>query len=128
MEGTVCYIDLLGFSDLTANPEIINNQRIINRYIKNLHKYVFQAVENTNGKIQYCILSDSVFLFCENSINEILFALSRIFRNCINSGVLLRAGMAYGEYDFIKTKMEARNIYGAAVTKAVSLEKKRKGV
>lgn len=125
MKGTVCFIDLLGFSQLTANPDIKNNQEIISRYIKNLHKYIYQAIEQTN--IKYCILSDSVFLYVEKEIDVLLFALAKIFRNCINSGVLLRAGMSYGEYNFIKTDIETNNIYGIAVTKAVSLEKKGKG-
>jgi len=125
MEGTVCFIDLLGFSQLTANPDIKNNQEIICRYIKNLHKYIYQATVQTN--IKYCILSDSVFLYVEKEIAVLLFALAKIFRNCINSGVLLRAGMSYGEYNFIKTNIETNNIYGIAVTKAVSLEKKGKG-
>lgn len=125
MEGTVCYIDLLGFSQLTANPEIKNHKEIISRYIKSLHKYIFQAIEKTN--IKYCILSDSVFLYVENDLDIFLFAMASIFRNCINSGVLLRAGMAYGEYNFIKTNIETNNIYGIAVTKSVCLEKKGKG-
>jgi len=125
MEGTVCFIDLLGFSQLTANPDIINNQKIICRYIKNLHKYIYQAIEKTN--IKYCIISDSVFLYAEKEIDVLLFAMAKIFRNCLNSGVLLRAGMSYGEYNFIKSNIKTNNIYGIAVTKAVSLEKKGKG-
>jgi hypothetical protein len=53
--------------------------------------------------------------------------LARIFRNCISSGVLLRAGLAYGEYNFIETKIDSNTIFGTAVTKAVSLEEKGKG-
>ena len=56
-----------------------------------------------------------------------LFAAAKIFRNCINSGVLPRAGISYGEYNFIKTNFNTNNIYGIAVTKAVSLERKGKG-
>jgi hypothetical protein len=125
VKEAVCYIDLLGFSQLTANPDIKNNQKIISRYIKNLHKYIYQAIEKTD--IKYCILSDSVFLYIENNLDILLFSLARIFRNCINSGVLLRAGMAYGEYNFIKTNIATNNIYGIAVTKAVLLENKGKG-
>ena len=125
MVGTVCYIDLLGFSYLTANPEIKKRQGIASRYVKNLHKYIKQSTENTN--IKYCILSDSVFLFVENELDIMLFALTRIFRNCICAGVLLRAGIAFGEYNFIKTDIETKNIFGAAVTKAVSMEKLGKG-
>ncbi|MFP3041057.1 hypothetical protein LQZ19_04445 [Treponema primitia] len=125
MIGTVCYIDLLGFSFLTANPDKGKYQKIIYRYIKNLHKYISQAIEKTN--IRYCILSDSVFLYVEKDVDILLYALTRIFRNCISSGVLLRAGLAYGEYNFIETKIDSNNIFGVAVTKAVSLEKKGKG-
>jgi hypothetical protein len=125
MKGYVCYIDLLGFSFLTTSPEIKNNQKIIHRYIKNLHKYCSQAIENT--VINHCILSDSVFLFIENGLYILLLALARIFRNCISSGVLLRAGLTYGEYNYIKTEMDSKNIFGEAVTRAVSLEKIGKG-
>ncbi|MDR1949832.1 MAG: hypothetical protein LBQ38_10610, partial [Spirochaetaceae bacterium] len=125
MVGTVCYIDLLGFSFLTANPDKNKYQKIILRYIKGLHKYISQAIEKTN--IKYCILSDSVFLYAENDVDTLLYVLTRIFRNCISMGVLLRAGLAYGEYSFIKTKMDSNTIFGAAVTKAVALEKKGKG-
>jgi len=125
MIGSVCYIDLLGFSDLTKNPEMKNRQKIILRYIKNLHKYIKQATENT--RIRYCILSDSAFLYVENDVNSLLFAVARIFRNCICAGVLLRAGLAYGEYNFIETAIETNNIFGVAVTKAVAFEKKGKG-
>jgi hypothetical protein len=46
---------------VTANPNIKSRQIIINRYLRNLHKNVTEAIKGTN--INYCVLSDSIFLF-----------------------------------------------------------------
>jgi hypothetical protein len=125
MKGAVCYIDLLGFSYLTncSSDEYI--QDIINRYISNLHKIIHKAIDNKN--INYCVISDSVFLFSENDCDEILLVIPEIFRYCILNGVLVRAGLAYGEFKITKTELSEINIYGEAVTSAVKNESKGKG-
>jgi hypothetical protein len=90
-----------------------------------LHKHIFHETNGTS--VEYCVISDSVFLFIEKEVDSLLYVTANIFRNCIASGILLRAGMAYGEYNFIKTKIETKNIYGMAVTKAVAKEQTGKG-
>lgn len=123
--GAVCFIDLLGFSYLTKKPSIKDNQIIIKRYIKVLHQSIDEAIAHKG--IDFVVLSDSVFLFSENRVDDILIALSTIFRKCLVKGVLLRAGLAYGEYDYTETQLAKKNIYGKAVTKAVEYEGNGKG-
>lgn len=123
--GAVCYVDLLGFSYLTRNVNNKKNELIIRRCIKNFHNAVYEALKKT--KIQYVTLSDSIFLYTDDEVDNLLFSLSQIFRTCIMKGVLLRGGMAYGEYDVLHTKLLGNNISGSAVTKAVEYEKRGKG-
>jgi len=125
MIGSVCYIDLLGFSYLTDHSDDVKIKTIINRYITNLHNIIYKAICRTN--ISYSIISDAVFLYSENECNQLIFALPKIFRQCITNGILLRAGLSYGEYIVTTTKLSKKNIYGEAVTRAVKLEKNGKG-
>jgi hypothetical protein len=125
MTGSVCYIDLLGFSYLTKNSKNKYIQKIIDKYISNLHTNIYNAILKTN--IKFSVISDSVFLFTENGCDELIIALPEIFRSCTNSGILLRGGLSYGEYKIIKTKLTEINIYGEAVTRAVKLESSGKG-
>jgi len=125
MIGSVCYVDLLGFSYLTKKSKEIHFRKIIDKCILNLHENIHNAIQNT--KIKYSVLSDSVFLFTEDECDALIITLPKIFRNCINSGILLRGGLSYGEYEIRKTKLTEINIYGDAVTRAVKLENSGKG-
>jgi len=125
MIGSVCYIDLLGFSYLTDHSDDVKNKTIINRYISCLHDIICKAINGTN--ISYSIISDAVFLYSENECDQLIFALPKIFRQCITNGILLRAGLSYGEYTVTTTALSDNNIYGEAVTRAVKLEKNGKG-
>jgi hypothetical protein len=125
MIGTVAYIDLLGFSSLTQHIQEKKYKKIINRYINGLHKIIKNAIRNSS--IKFNVISDSVFLYIENQCDDLLFALSRIFRDCIIAGILLRCGVSYGEYNIVKTILSDDNIFGEAVTNAVNNEKKGKG-
>lgn len=71
-------------------------------------------------------ISDSLFLVSESS-DDILFAVANIFRKCIKSGILLRAGLSHGEYYIIQTDLAKINFYGKSVTEAVRYEKTGKG-
>jgi hypothetical protein len=125
MTGSVCYVDLLGFSYLTKKSKEKYFQKIIDKYISNLHENIYNAIKNTN--IRYSVMSDSVFLFDEDGCDALIMVLPKIFRNCINSGILLRGGLSHGEYKITKTKLTEVNIYGDAVTRAVKLENSGKG-
>jgi len=125
MKGSVCYIDLLGFSYLTDHSYDDNNKIIINRYVSCLHNIIHKAIFGTN--INTSVISDAVFLYSENECDKLMLALPSIFRQCIANGILLRAGLSYGEYSITKTELSENNIYGEAVTRAVKLEKNGKG-
>jgi hypothetical protein len=125
MTGLVCYIDLLGVSYLTGRLEKSESEPKISWYIKKLHKYIYEAIEGTD--IKYSVLSDSVFLTTTAEFDDMFFAVSKIFRNCIYSGILLRAGLSYGEFKTIPTELNPRNLQGKAVTKACQLERMGKG-
>jgi len=125
MIGSVCYIDLLGFSYLTDRSYDDNNKIIINKYVSCLHNIIYKAISGT--KINFSVISDAVFLYSENECDQLVLALPRIFRHCIAGGILLRAGLSYGEYSITGTELSENNIYGEAVTRAVKLEKNGKG-
>jgi hypothetical protein len=125
MIGPVCYIDLLGFSYLTDHSDDINIKAIIERYISHLHYNIYKAIEGTN--INVSVISDAVFLYTENECDQLIFSLPQIFRQCITCGILLRAGLSYGEFSITTTNLSVNNIYGEAVTRAVKLEKSGKG-
>jgi hypothetical protein len=125
MTGPVCYIDLLGFSYLTDRSDDINIKAIIERYVSYLHNIIYKVIEGTN--INVSVISDAVFLYTENKCDQLIFSLPQIFRQCITNGILLRAGLSYGEFSITTTELSANNIYGEAVTRAVKLEKSGKG-
>jgi hypothetical protein len=125
MVGPVCFIDLLGFSYLTDHSDDINIKDIIKRYISNFHNIIYKAIKGKN--INVSVISDAVFLYTENKSDQLIFSLPQIFRQCITSGILLRAGLSYGEFAITTTELSVNNIYGEAVTRAVKLEKNGKG-
>ncbi len=117
----VCYIDLLGFSNLTTDST--KNERKICKILSKFDSFV--SIEKSNNNFAHSSLSDSVFII-SNDLPTILHSLSNIFRKCILDGILLRGGLAYGKCKFLKTAI-AENIYGDAVSKAVHLEGAGKG-
>ena len=90
-----------------------------------MHNIIYKAIQGTN--INVSVISDAVFLYTENKCDQLIFSLPQIFRQCITNGVLLRAGLSYGEYTITTTELSVNNIYGEAVTRAVKLEKSGKG-
>ena len=98
---------------------------IVDANLKNFHGIVEKACSNFQNA-DYMVISDSLFIVSENA-DDVLFILAAIFRNCIKSGILLRAGLAYGTYYIVNTHLSSFNIYGTAVTKAVKYERLGKG-
>lgn len=98
---------------------------IVDSNLKKFHEIVERNCSNYQN-VEYVAISDSMFIASEKS-DEILFILANIFRECIKSGILLRAGLSYGTYYSVKTHIADFNIYGTAVTNAVSYEKLGKG-
>ena len=117
----VCYIDLLGFSNLTKDS--IKNEKRICSILNTFHSFIEHEVLNNN--LAHVSLSDSIFII-STDLTKILHSLSNIFRQCILNGVLLRGGLSYGKCKVLKTKI-AENIYGDAVSKSVYLEGTGKG-
>ncbi len=120
MKGCVCYIDILGIAYLSTTIK----QQHIEELVKKLHNSIFLSIKSKD--IDFSLLSDSVFLYSQNT-DSLLIAISNIFRKCICAGVLIRAGLTYGEYSLIKSKLSHKQIYGEAVSKAVQLESNGKG-
>lgn len=99
--------------------------KIVDENLKKFHQIIEkQCVLFPNS--EYSVISDSLFIIAESS-DDILFLLANIFRDCIKSGILLRAGLAYGPYYYVKTHVSGFNVYGSTVTKAVNYERKGKG-
>lgn len=126
--GLVAYIDLLGTSYLTEKQKSKKYEKILLNSVKIFHKSIKDSVKGKNFIIQ--VLSDSVFLVCDNQTehcNQLLFCLAEIFRNCLINGVLPRCGLSDGDYKIEKTDLIDINIFGPAVTNAVKLEGRGKG-
>lgn len=98
---------------------------IVDANLKKFHEIVEKSCSRFQN-VEYAAISDSMFIVSETS-DEILFVLANIFRECIKSGILLRAGLSYGSYYSVKTHIAQFNVYGTAVTNAVSYEKLGKG-
>lgn len=122
-KGFVCYIDLLGFSSLTNENSQLSNDEIKRK----LAVFHFIIKKQISRKIYYSVISDSVFIYSTVSSKVFLTSLANIFRKCLERGILLRAGLDYGDYSVLRTKLFKNNIFGKAVTNAVALEKKGKG-
>lgn len=98
---------------------------IVDSNLKKFHEIVEKNCA-TYQNVEYTAISDSMFIVSENS-DEILFILANVFRESIKSGILLRAGLAYGTYYSVKTHISSFNVYGTAVTDAVTYEQYGKG-
>lgn len=98
---------------------------IVDTNLKKFHEIVEKNCSKFQN-VEYTAISDSMFIVSEKS-DEILFILANIFRECIKSGILLRAGLSYGTYYSVKTHIASFNVYGSAVTNAVAYEKLGKG-
>lgn len=109
--------DTITISDLAYN--------IVDTNLKRFHEIVESQCTSFQNA-EYCAISDSLFIVDESS-DELLYILSNVFRECIKSGILLRAGLAYGSYYIVRTHVSNFNVYGATVTKAVNYEKMGKG-
>ena len=115
-----------------GEPEELSNitiadwaYEIVDTNLKKFHEIVEKACSDFQTA-EYTVISDSLFIASE-SVDDILYILANVFRQCIKSGILLRAGLAYGIYYSVKTHISSFNIYGPAVTKAVGYEKLGKG-
>lgn len=127
------YRDLISFSNIfdeSEDDEDIFEKKsdyafcIIDSRLKKFHEVIDEQCNKF--VVEWSVISDSVFLFCENTDN-LLFATSNIFRESIKNGILLRAGLCSGLYYKVETSLGAKNVYGPAVTKAVENESKGKG-
>lgn len=99
--------------------------RIVDENLRKFHEIIEKQCARYQSS-DYSVISDSVFIVDESSDN-ILCIVANIFRECIKSGILLRAGLAYGSYFCVRTHLSNFNVYGPTVTRAVNYEKQGKG-
>ena len=132
MLGCICYLDLLGMSYFTKVEEDSFTMDYIEKLIVDYHVVIENNI-NENIDIKYTVISDSVFLYLECKESEyekillFLITISSIFRDLIKKEILIRAGISFGNFYMKNTKLNDKNIYGEAVTKAVNLESTGKG-
>lgn len=141
MTGAVFFVDILGFGALTQNqinlsPEDFSpwldkyhqqhdNQVLAAAILAEFREILIDLDETYSVTISQ--LSDCAFIWSEN-IKDVILVANNIMSRCIDSGILCRGGLSYGE--IIETNQNhslGRFILGKAVTEAVKLEGIAKG-
>jgi hypothetical protein len=140
-DGAVFYVDILGMSALTNNQLSLTDQDYshwLDKYKKDYtNQYLASAILTEFRQILMALydefkpvtiaqLSDCAFAWSKNIRDVVLFA-SNFMHRSIYSGLLCRAGMAFGEIIETNQKHKLRFIVGKAVTDAANLEKIAKG-
>lgn len=124
-EGIVCYLDILGFKQLSSKED--NFERI---------KFVFESLkrfsdifEKNVGFYKILKVSDSIFItFSKNDHNAALFDgvcdIVSLIREVVaeNFSTDIRCGITFGKYLFT----DEGEIFGPAVVRAVSLAEPKK--
>jgi hypothetical protein len=136
----VLYLDILGMSVLTTQPDFTPGEECYNSWFsnrpdkyENTPQYLAAAIllkfREILNQVQEgdCItiaqLSDGAFVW-SSDITALLRFAANFMNNAIQNGILCRGGLAYGKV--IDTGVDAtvgRFIVGEAVTRAVGLEK-----
>lgn len=141
MNGAVFFVDILGFGALTQNQIELTDKDFspwLDKYHQHYDNQVLAAailaefreiLMDLDQKFQVTIsqLSDCAFVWSEN-IKDVIIVANNIMSRCIDSGILCRGGLSYGE--IIETNQNhslGRFILGKAVTQAVKLEGISKG-
>lgn len=140
--GAVLYVDILGFGALTKGQislskndydpwllrtgHVKNNQFLAATILVKFRK-ILQDLDAEEQDVTVSQLSDCFFAWSENITAVTKFAFS-FMHKAIESGILCRGGMAYGEIiETEKNHSMGRLILGNAVTKAVEVEGLAKG-
>lgn len=141
MTGAVFFVDILGFGALTQNQVKLSDNDFapwLDKYNQPYDNQVLAAailaefreiltdIDQTFS-VTISQLSDCAFVWSEN-IKDVIIVANNIMTRCINSGILCRGGLSYGE--IIETNQNhslGRFILGKAVTEAVKLEGIAKG-
>lgn len=141
LTGAVFFVDILGFGALTQNQidlskddfapwldkyhQAYDNQVLAAAILSEFREILIDLDNSFDVTISQ--LSDCAFVWSEN-IKDVLIVANNIMSRCIESGILCRGGLSYGE--IIETNQNhslGRFILGKAVTQAVKLEGIAKG-
>lgn len=140
-DGTVFYLDLLGIGALTRNTVHLDdkdyaahgvkfdrNPQIFCAHLLSSFRQILIKVGDENKKIKIAQLSDSAFIWSDDTRAVLLAAIS-IMNLAVKAGLLCRGGIAYGQIvEPNKTKHSlGQFIVGEAVTSAVGLESTGRG-
>ncbi|MCD0473336.1 hypothetical protein LPB87_02900 [Flavobacterium sp. EDS] len=141
MTGAVFFVDILGFGALTQNQIELNDKDFapwLDQYGQHYDNQILAAAILAEFReilmdldkifsVTISQLSDCAFVWSEN-IKDVILVANNIMSRCIDSGILCRGGLSYGE--IIETNQNhslGRFILGKAVTEAVKLEGIAKG-
>lgn len=142
INGAVFFVDILGFGALTQNKIKLSAEDFkswgIPRHLKKDNQSLAATILVdfrkilSNLSLEYndvtiSQLSDCAFIWSEN-IKDVIIVAHKIMWNCLESGILCRAGLSCGE--IIETSQNnelGRLIAGKAVSDAVKLEGLAKG-
>lgn len=108
-------VDILGFSDIITN--ISENDLLIERINEWIE--IVEVLSKKHGVSQYQLISDTLFVGIdkeEPSFQNLLRFSKDLLEQCTAKSLLLRGGIAFGNYIWGKL------IYGDAVIKAHNLE------
>lgn len=139
--GAVFFVDILGISALTNNkikleaedfqPWLDDPSKFSNQFLGAAILAKFRDLLSTLGmekkSLKITQLSDCAFIWSDNIADVIIFC-SKFMHQAVNTGILCRGGLAYGE--IIETNQShklGRFILGDAVTQAAKLEQLSKG-
>lgn len=142
IEGAVFFVDILGFGALTQNkikldkgdfntwniPKHLpkDNQTLAATILVEFRK-VLRKLDKIYSTVKIAQLSDCAFVWSEN-ISDVIIVAHRIMWDCLNNGILCRAGFSCGEIIETSENNElGRFIVGEAVSNAVKLEGVAKG-
>ena len=111
----VCFFDILGFGDVVRNS--IMNSESIEKMFDEIHDIITQY---KNDKIQISHFSDSIIISVEHlqSPDQLRF-IRDVLIKLLENNLLARGAMVFGEICHTES-----HIFGPALVKAVSLEKK----
>ncbi len=139
--GAVFYVDILGISALTNNKITLDNKdfqpwlddptkfsnQFLGAAILSKFRDLLSTLGNEKKTLKITQLSDCAFIWSQNIADVVLFC-SKFMHQAVDSGILCRGGLAYGE--IIETDQShklGRFILGDAVTQAAKLEQLSKG-
>ncbi|MCD1589822.1 hypothetical protein K7H13_03470 [Qipengyuania citrea] len=119
-ERYVAFLDILGFADLTQRADNSPNWRAwLRSCIDALNTTVPRQMDSVG--FRFVQFSDSIVMSADrtpNGLDALFRAVSMLYRNMLTRGILLRGGVAAGNFHHDENMM-----FGPALVKAYSFEK-----